>query len=90
MSNTSTGIPTNSSRIIPRLVCRDGAAEINFCAHTFDAVELNRRSGPDGKMAHALMTIGTEMIMIEGEWPALLSRAPKPDGSSSVIIQLRH
>ena len=88
MSNKSTGIPTNSSRIIPRLVCTDGAAEINFCANTFDAVELNRRPGPDGKMAHALMTIGTEMIMIEGEWPTLPSRAPKPDGSSPVIIFL--
>jgi PhnB protein len=26
------------------------------------------------------------MIMIEGEWPALPSRAPEPDGSSPVVI----
>ena len=37
-------------------------------------------------MVHALLTIGDEMIMIEGEWPTLPSRAPKPDGSSSVVI----
>ncbi len=36
------GIPDNSSRIIPKLVCTDGAAEIDFCVETFDAVELNR------------------------------------------------
>ena len=88
MSNKSTGIPTNSSRIIPRLVCSDGAAEIDFCVNTFDAVELNRRPGPDGQMAHALITIGPDMVMIEGEWPTLPSRAPKPDGSSPVIIFL--
>jgi PhnB protein len=88
MENKSSGIPANSSRIIPRLVCTDGVAEINFCVNTFDAVELNRRNGPEGKMAHALMTIGPEMIMIEGEWPTLPSRAPKPDGSSPVIIFL--
>lgn len=86
MTNKVRGIPDNSSRIIPRLVCNDGAAEIDFCIETFDAVELNRRLGPDGMMAHALLTIGSEMIMIEGEWPTLPSRAPKPDGSSSVVI----
>ncbi len=88
MADKVKGIPDNSSRIIPRLVCRDGAAEIDFCTKTFDAVELNRRPGPDGMMAHALMTIGPEMIMIEGEWPTLPSRAPKVDGSSPVVIFL--
>ena len=32
------------------------------------------------------MTIGPAMIMIEGEWPTLPSRAPKADGSSPVVI----
>src|SRR4030088_1069902 len=81
MADRLKGIPDNSSRVIPRLVCRDGAAEIDFCKTVFDAEELNRRPGPDGMMAHALMTIGPEMIMIEGEWPTLPNRAPKPDGS---------
>jgi len=80
------GIPDNSSHIIPRLMCNDGAAEIDFCVETFDAVEINRRLGPDGMMAHALLKIGREMIMIEGEWPTMPSRAPKPDGSSPVVI----
>jgi len=80
------GIPDNSSVVMPRLICRDPAAEIDFCARTFSAVEINRRPGPDGKTAHALMTIGPAMIMIEGEWPTLASRAPTPDGSSPVVI----
>lgn len=37
------GIPDNSSRVIPRVVCTDGAAEIDFCVNTFEAIELNRR-----------------------------------------------
>lgn len=86
MSNKVKGIPDNSSRVIPRLVCKDGAAEIDFCVATFDAVELNRRLGPANMMAHALLTIGNEMLMIEGEWPSLPSRAPAPDGSSPVVI----
>lgn len=80
------GIPDGASVIIPRLVCRDISAEIDFCARTFAAVERGRRPGPDGKVAHALMTIGPAMIMIECEWPTLTSRAPNPDGSSPVVI----
>lgn len=80
------GVPDNSSVVIPRLVCRDPASAIDFCASTFDAVELGRRPGPDGTVAHALMTIGPAMIMIESEWPTLPSRAPIPDGTSPVVI----
>ena len=79
-------IPDNSSVVMPRLFCRDPAAELEFCKHVFGAVELNRRPGPDGKVAHALITIGPAMVMIESEWPQLPSRAPQPDGSSPVVI----
>ena len=80
------GIPESSSVVIPRLVCRDPAAEIDFCVGALGAVELNRRPGPDGTTAHALLTIGPAMVMIEREWSTLPSRAPAPDGSSPVVI----
>ena len=86
MAGAVKGIPDNSSVVIPRLFCRDVAAEIDFCKTTFGAVELGRRPGPDGTPAHALMTIGPAMIMIEAEWPGAASRAPQPDGSSPVVI----
>ena len=86
MAGRVKGIPDDSSVVIPRLFCRDVAAAIDFCTNTFGAVEGNRRPGPDGKAAHALMTIGPAMIMIEAEWPSLASRAPTPDGSSPVVI----
>jgi PhnB protein len=80
------GVPDGVSVVIPRLVCRDPAAAIDFCVATFDAVERVRRPGPDGTVAHALMTIGPAMIMIVAEWPTLTSRAPIPDGSSPVVM----
>jgi PhnB protein len=80
------GIPEGVSVIIPRLVCRDPAAAIDFCVRTFGAVEGVRRPGPDGTVAHAMLTIGPAMLMIEAEWPTLSSRAPTPDGSSPVVI----
>jgi PhnB protein len=80
------GIPDGASVVIPRLVCRDPAAAIEFCVSTFGAIEQVRRPAPDGTVGHALMTIGPGMVMIESEWPALPSRAPQPDGSSPVVI----
>ena len=86
MTSTAKPIPDGASVVIPRLFCRDVAAAIDFCKNTFGAVERVRRPGPDGAVAHALMTIGPAMIMIEAEWPGMASRAPKPDGSSPVVI----
>jgi len=80
------GVPENSSVVIPRLICRDPSAAIDFCVATFNAVVVTQRPGPDGKTVHALLTIGPAMLMIEAEWPSLPSRAPVADGSSPVVI----
>lgn len=86
METKTRPLPENTSIIIPRLVCRAPAAEVDFCMRAFDAVSLNERPGPDGTLAHALLQIGPEMVMIEAEWPTLPSRAPAADGSSPVVI----
>jgi PhnB protein len=79
-------IPENSSVLIPMLVCSNPSAEVNFCKTTFGALELGSRPGPDGVLVHALLSIGGAMVIIEGEWPTIASRAPQPDGSSPVVI----
>jgi PhnB protein len=80
------GIPEDSPLIVPRLFCHDVATEIDFCVTTFEAIERVRRPGPDGTVAHALLSIGPAMVMIEREWPELASRAPTLDGSSPVVL----
>ena len=86
MAQSRNRLPENTSFVMPRLVCRDAAAEMEFCIRTFEAEELNRRRGPDGKTAHGLLKISGEMVMIEGEFPSVPSRAPNLDGSSPVVI----
>ena len=81
-------VPDGIAVLTPMLVCRDAAAEMEFCRTVFDAVELNRRPGPDGTVAHGLMSIGAANIMIEGEWPGIVSHPPEPDGSSPVVLYL--
>ena len=80
------GVPEGASAVIPRLFCRNPADEVDFCVATFQAEERVRRPGPDGKLAHALITIGDAMMMIEGEWPEAPNRAPASDGSTSVAL----
>jgi PhnB protein len=70
------------------LVCRDAAAEIDFCKTAFGALELSRRAAQDGTVVHATLAIDGAMLMIHGDYPHLASRAPGPDGSSSVVIYL--
>src|SRR4029450_11337116 len=76
------GIPEGASVIIPRLVCREPAAAIDFCIGAFDAVERVRRPDPDGGVAHAMLTIGPAMLMIEREGPTLSSRPRRSSYSS--------
>ena len=68
------------------LICRDAAAEIDFCKAAFGAVEESRRSTPDGTVVHATLSVGESLVMIHGEFPNLASRAPQSDGSSSVVV----
>ena len=74
--------------VIPMLVCRDGASEIDFCRAAFGAVELTRRLAPDGAVVHATLKVGGFMIMVHGEFPNLASRAPQSDGSSPVVVYI--
>ena len=86
MTPRAKGVPEGASVVIPRLICRDPAAEIEFCKTAFGAEEGVQRPGADGKLAHALITIGPAMVMIESEWPSVANRAPLPDGSSPVVL----
>lgn len=80
-------IPNGASVVIPRLVCRDPAAELEFCRQVFQAKVHVTRPGADGTIAHAMITIGPAMVMIESEWPGIVNnRAPKADGSSPVVL----
>jgi PhnB protein len=74
--------------VIPMLVCSDAAAEIAFCKAAFGAVELSRRSAEHGTVVHATLAITESLIFIHDESPHLASRAPQPDGSSSVVIYI--
>lgn len=57
-------VPEGFHTVTPYLLV-DGAAKlIEFCKKAFDAKELHRSNLPDGRIMHAVITIGDSMIMI--------------------------
>lgn len=74
--------------LVPMLVCRDPAAEIEFCKQALSAVELSRRTGRDGTLVHATLMIHQSLFMVHDVSPHLASQAPALDGSSPVVTYL--
>ncbi|GBE68029.1 hypothetical protein MFM001_44910 [Mycobacterium sp. MFM001] len=75
----------------PHLVVDDAAAAIDFYVKAFDAVELGRVPGPDGKLIHAALRINGFVVMLADDFPEMSggkSMTPKSLGGTPVTIHL--
>jgi len=72
----------------PYLVVSDGAKAIEFYRAAFGAVETLRLTEPDGRVAHAEVTIGDSPIMLGDEAPQYGRRSPRSFGGTPVRIHL--
>lgn len=81
-------IPDGYPQIAPYL-CVDGAeAAIEFYGTVFGAKERMRMDGPDGRIGHAELEIGTGIVMLADEFPELGVRGPKSIGGSPVTVNV--
>ncbi len=67
-------IPEGYHSVTPHLINENASRLIEFLKQAFDAQELNRLSGPDGRVIHAEIQIGDSMLMIgeaTGGWKAM-------------------
>jgi uncharacterized glyoxalase superfamily protein PhnB len=81
-------IPEGMHSLTPHLVCAGAAQAIEFYTRAFDAVELGRLPGPDGKLMHAMVKIGDSTLMLVDEFPQFGSVGPKELKGSPVTIHL--
>jgi PhnB protein len=89
MSNPAVDrIPQGMHSLTPHLVCAGAAEAIEFYKRAFNAVELGRMPGPDGKLMHAMVKIGDSMLMLVDEFPQYGSVGPKALKGSPVTIHL--
>ncbi|CAL8473901.1 MULTISPECIES: VOC family protein [Caballeronia] len=81
-------IPEGMHSLTPHLVCAGAAEAIEFYKRAFNAVELGRMPGPDGKLMHAMVKIGDSMLMLVDEFPQFGSVGAKALKGSPVTIHL--
>jgi Uncharacterized protein conserved in bacteria len=81
-------IPEGMHAVTPHLVCAGAADAIEFYKKAFNAVEMGRMPGPEGKLVHALIRIGDSSVMLVDEFPDWGSFGPKSLKGSPVTIHL--
>jgi PhnB protein len=81
-------IPEGMHSVTPHLVCAGAADAIEFYKKAFDAVDLGRLPGPQGKLMHAAIRIGDSTVMLADEFPEWGSMSPKSLKGSPVTIHL--
>lgn len=81
-------IPKGFHTVSPHLVCAGAAEAIEFYRKAFDAVELSRIPGSDGKVMHASIRIGDSIVMLNEENPKWGALGPKSLKGSPVTIHL--
>jgi uncharacterized glyoxalase superfamily protein PhnB len=74
--------------VIPHLICAGAADAIEFYKKAFNAVELFRLPGPDGKLMHACIQIGDSHIFLADENPQWGALGPKTLKGTPVTIHL--
>jgi PhnB protein len=64
-------IPQGYNSITPYLIIKGAAQAIEYYRKVFDASEVFRMDGPDGKVGHAELKIGDSRIMLADENPSI-------------------
>ncbi len=81
-------IPEGLHTVTPHLVCAGAAEAIEFYKKAFNAEEVTRIPGPQGKLIHAMIRIGDSMVMLVDEFPEWNSFGPKALKGSPISIHL--
>ncbi len=84
---TNEAQPCVSLAVYLRLIVDDAAAAIGFYEKAFDAVELVRFADPSGKIVHAEVQIGDDVVSLS-ESDGETNRSPSQLGGSPVIAML--
>jgi PhnB protein len=87
MSNVSP-IPEGYHTITPYLLIGGASAAIDFYKQVFGATEALRLTGPDGRIGHAELKIGTSRLMLADEHPEMDFLGPNGRGGTPVTIHL--
>lgn len=81
-------IPDGFHSLTPHLICAGAAEAIEFYVKAFNAVEVARMPGPNGKLMNAVIRIGDSALMLVDENPQWGLLGPMALKGSPVAIHL--
>ena len=81
-------IPDGYSSVTPYLIVTGAANALDYYKMVFDAQEIMRMPGPDGKIVHAELQIGSSRIMLADESPEMGHKSPQTLGGSGTGLML--
>ncbi|MGE8675056.1 MAG: VOC family protein, partial [Achromobacter kerstersii] len=81
-------IPEGMHTVTAHIVCEGASDAIAFYKKAFNAEELARLPGPNGKIMHAAIRIGDSVVMLMDDFPEWGSLGPKALKGSPVTLHL--
>lgn len=69
MTDTQPCIPEGMTSLTPHIICANALEAMDFYKRAFDAVEMVKLVGPNGKLMHGSMRINGGSIMLAEEMP---------------------
>jgi PhnB protein len=81
-------VPDGYPQVTPYLCVDGAAAAIDFYGKVLGATERMRMGGPDGKVGHAELQIGSGLVMLADEFPDMGQRSPRALGGSPVTVSV--
>ena len=80
MAQTTKPVPEGFQTMTPQLALDNAAQTIDWYVKALGAKELRRSAGPDGKIMHAELTIGSSLFIVNDAMMG--SKGPKAYGGS--------
>jgi PhnB protein len=74
--------------VIPYLCCDGAAAAIDFYRTALGAEEVQRWTGPDGRIGHAELLVEGHRVFLADEHPEIGVRSPRSLGGTPVSLVL--
>jgi uncharacterized glyoxalase superfamily protein PhnB len=86
MAKAKKAIPEGYATVTPQLTIENAAAALDWYKKGLGAEELSRSLGPDGKIMHAEIKIGSSRVMVNDD--VMGGKGPKAYGGSPASLWL--
>ncbi len=81
-------LPEGTQFVSPHLVCAGAMDAMEFYKKAFDAIELVRLPGPDGKLMHGCISVNGSSVMLAEENREQGTASPKTLNGTPVTIHM--